>query len=67
MKYEDAKKLKQGDKAVERCLGYIMTVQSLEEEEENYGWTKRKYIIINCIAENGYKMRPRHISVNLYK
>ena len=67
MTYNDAKKLKQGDKVIEKSLGYIMTVQSVEEIKEYNGWAEKKYIIINCIAENGYTMRSKHTSVNLFR
>lgn len=65
MKYAEVQKLKQGDKVKDRCLGYIMTVQSMEKEEEYNGWKEKKYVIINCIAENGYLMRSKHVDVNL--
>jgi len=67
VRYNDAKKLKQGDKVIEKSLGYIMTVQSVEKEEEYDGWKEKKYIVINCIAENGYTMRSKHTSVNLFR
>lgn len=67
MTYSEAQKLKQGDKVVEKSLGYIMTVQSIEEYGEYDGWKEKKYVIINCIAENGKKIRAEHRYVNLFE
>lgn len=67
MKYAEVQKLKQGDKVKDRCLGYIMTVQSMEETKEYDGWKERKYIFLNCIAENGKKIRVEYRYADLLK
>lgn len=67
MKYDDVKKLKQGDIVRDRCLGYIMTVQSIEEKKEYDGWKERKYIFLNCIAENGKKIRVEYRYADLFR
>lgn len=65
MTYNEAKKLKAGDKIIQKCHGYIMTVISTKECP---CWTSgKKYIMINCSTENGSIMEENHKEVNLYK